>query len=146
MKINLPQSKENTILKVKKSRTQKFAFNFSFLTRNSKYNLDKNSKTVTKDVRLKLIEKIYALSQDDIITVLSYNKEQGLEKIPQEEVKIKLNPEFTKKGNNDSSRYDDCEDDYWVFRLNKLGRVIGKKYYNIFYIMSIDTSFNQYKH
>lgn len=45
-----------------------------------------------------------------------------------------------------SNRYKECEDDYWVFRLGDLGRIIGKKNSNIFYVMSIDASFDQYDH
>ena len=127
--------------KIRKHHTSRFAFNFSFLTPDSKYNLDKNSRTINKKVKLKLLDKIRELSQEDTVAVLGYNKRQGLEQIPEAEVRLRIHPEFRK-----SQRYDECDDDYWVFRLGKLGRVIGKKNNNIFYIMSIDTSFDQYDH
>lgn len=127
--------------RIRNTHTSRFAFNFSFLTRDSKYNLDSNSKTINKKVRLKLLERIYQLSQEDIVRVLGYDKQQGLEQIPEEKVKLRIHPEF-----KTSERYNECEDDYWVFRIGKLGRVIGKKNKNLFYVMSIDASFNQYNH
>jgi hypothetical protein len=88
-----------------------------------------------------LIDRLRELSQDDLVTVLGYDKKQGLEKIPVKAVKLRVNPEFRTSG-----RFDNCEEGYWVFRLGKLGRVIGKKNENIFYLMSIDASFDQYQH
>ena len=122
-------------VKIRKYHTSRLAFNFSFLTPVSKYNLDKNSKTVNNKVKLKLLDKIRELSQEDIVAVLGYNKYQGLERIPEEKVRLRIHPEFKR-----SKRYDECDDDYWVFRLGKLGRVIGKRN------MSIDASFDQYDH
>lgn len=69
------------------------------------------------------------------------NKREGLEKIPESNVKLSIHPDF-----KSSKRYDECDDDFWVFRLGNLGRVIGKINENIFYIMSIDASFDQYNH
>lgn len=126
---------------IKKFQPNRFAFNFSFLTPDRKYNLNRRSKTVTKRVRLKLIDRIYQLSQNDIVTILNYDRKQGLERIPESAVKLSIHPGFIS-----SHRYDNCEDDYWVFRLGNVGRVIGKKNNNIFYLMSIDASFDQYHH
>lgn len=119
---------------------ERFAFNFSFLTPDKKYNLD--GKQVEKKTRIKLLDKMYSLSQKDLVELLSRDdKYNGLEKIPENEIKnLRIHPIFKK------TRYDSCEDDFWVFQLSKQGRVIGKKYKNIFYIMSIDTKFNQYDH
>lgn len=128
-------------VKIRKHHEERLAFNFSFLTQNAKYNLDHRSKTINQKVRLKLIEQIYQLSQDDIVTVIGSRKALGLEKMPEAAVRLSMHPEFKR-----SERYDECEPDYWVFRLGKLGRVIGKKNGNIFYIMSIDASFDQYQH
>lgn len=125
--------------KIFKNHTERLAFNFSFLTKDSKHNLSGNSKYVTKDVKLKLLQKIEFLSKADITAVLNYSKKTGLEKLPENEVKISIHPEF-------GDRYQSCGSDYWVFRLGKLGRVIGKKNNNIFYVLSIDTLFKQYKH
>lgn len=127
--------------RIRAHHTDRLAFNFSFLTKDSKHNLNKNSKTINKRVRLKLLERISQLSQDDIIVVLGYDKHQGLEKMPESEVRINIHPEF-----KSSKRIYECEDDFWVFQLAKQGRVIGKKNNNIFYIMSVDASFKQYNH
>lgn len=118
-----------------------FAFNFSFLTKDSKYNLDERSKTVNQRVRLKILSRVQQLSQEEIITVLGYDKRQGLEKLPEGAVRLRKHPEFIA-----SQRDQECESDFWVFRLGKLGRVIGKKNQNLFYILSIDASFDQYAH
>lgn len=127
--------------KIKLHHTSRFAFNFSFLTKESKYNLDSRGNTIDNRVRLKLLERIYQLSQEDIVRILGLNKKQGLEKIPEEKVRLRIHSDF-----KSSNRYKECEDDYWVFRLGNLGRVIGKKNSNIFYVMSIDASFDQYDH
>lgn len=124
-----------------KHHVDRFAFNFSFLTRDSKYNLDGRSKTINKKVRLKLLDRINQLSQDDRVVILNRDKREGLEKIPESNVKLSIHPDF-----KSSKRYDECDDDFWVFRLGNLGRVIGKINENIFYIMSIDASFDQYNH
>lgn len=127
--------------RIKNAHTSRFAFNLSFLTRDSKYNLDSRGNTIDNRVRLKLLERIYQLSQEDIVRILGLNKKQGLEKIPEEKVRLRIHSDF-----KSSNRYKECEDDYWVFRLGNLGRVIGKKNSNIFYVMSIDASFDQYDH
>lgn len=127
--------------RIRNPYTTRLAFNFSFLTKDSKYNLDSSSKTINKKVRLKLLDRIYQLSQNDIISVMGYSKEQGFEKISEDNVKISVNSEFKA-----SNRHQECDDGYWVFRLGKLGRVIGKKNDNIFYVLSIDASFDQYDH
>ena len=124
--------------KIEKAPQERLAFNFSFLTPDKKYNYE-GSKD--KKMKLKLLDKIYFLSQKDMIDLLSHDdKYSGLEKLDDSEVNIRINPGFKKK------RYDLCEDGFWIFQLNRIGRVIGKKYKNIFYIMSIDTKFKQYDH
>lgn len=124
-----------------KHHDDRFAFNFSFLTKDSKYNLDSRSKTINKKVRLKLLDRITQLSQDDRVVILNRDKREGLEKMPENKVRLSIHPDFKK-----SKRYDECDDDFWVFRIGNLGRVIGKINENIFYIMSIDASFDQYNH
>lgn len=124
-----------------KQHIDRFAFNFSFLTRDSKYNLDGRSKTINNRVRLKLLDRINQLSQNDKVVILNCDKREGLEKMPESYVKLSIHPDF-----KSSKRYDECDDDFWVFRLGNLGRVIGKINENIFYIMSIDASFDQYNH
>lgn len=121
--------------------TSRLAFNFSFLTNTTQYNLKKNNKNVNNKIRLKLLEKIATLSEEDKILILNRSKEQGLELMPEEQVKLRINQEFRTSG-----RYDECDDDYWVFRLSKKGRVIGKISDNIFYILAVDPKFDLYKH
>lgn len=124
--------------RIEKAPQERLAFNFSFLTLDKKYNYEGSND---KKMKLKLLDKIYFLSQKDMIDLLSHDdKYSGLEKLDDSEVNIRINPEFKKK------RYDLCEDGFWIFQLNRIGRVIGKKYKNIFYIMSIDTKFKQYDH
>lgn len=127
--------------RIRQHHTSRFAFNFSFLTQDSKYNLDKSSKTIGKGVRLKLLDRINQLSQNDKVVILNLDRREGLEKLLESNVKLRIHPDF-----KSSKRYDECDDDFWVFRLAKLGRVIGKINENIFYIMSIDASFDQYNH
>ena len=142
MKINNSYSGPKFSKTVKiKHHIDHFAFNFSFLTKDSKYNLDSRSKTINKKVRLKLLDRITQLSQDDRVVILNRDKREGLEKMPENKVRLSIHPDFKK-----SKRYDECDDDFWVFRFGDLGRAIGKINENIFYIMSIDASFDQYNH
>lgn len=143
MKIkNNKQSENFDKLKIKRHSDQRLVFNFSFLTLDNKYNLNSHSKTINKNIRLKLLEKIYQLSQVDINTVLGYKKEQGLEKISEAEMKsFNMHPDFIK-----SRRKNECDEYCWIFRLSKKGRVIGKMNDNIFYIIKIDTDFKSYNH
>ncbi|MCT3341652.1 hypothetical protein EFP49_02305 [Lactobacillus johnsonii] len=124
-----------------KHHTSRLAFNFSFLTNATQYNLKKNNKNVNNKIRLKLLEKIATLSEEDKVLILNRPKDQGLELLPEEQVKLRINQEF-----KDSGRYEECDDNYWVFRLSKKGRVIGKISDNIFYILAVDPKFDLYKH
>lgn len=83
MKINNSYSGPKFSKTVKiKHHIDRFAFNFSFLTKDSKYNLDSRSKTINKKVRLKLLDRITQLSQDDRVVILNRDKREGLEKCP----------------------------------------------------------------
>lgn len=125
--------------KISKPPVERFAFNFSFLTPERDYNLE--GKQVEKKHRLKLLDKIYMLSQKDIVELVSHDdKRNGLEQIPESQIKLRMDRIFKQ------TRNDSCEENYWVFRLGDQGRVIGKKYKNVFYILSIDTKFKQYDH
>lgn len=141
MKINpnFPELTQKT--RIRHQHQDYFAFNLSFLTRDAKYNLDARSKTVNQRVRLKLLSRLHQLSQDEIVTVLGYDKRQGLEKLPEAAVSLSTHPAFSA-----SRRYQECEDDYWVFRLGNVGRVIGKKNQNLFYLLGIDARFDRYAH
>lgn len=137
---------ENISLKKKKNKVKvglhfqpdRLAFNFSFLTEERKYNL--NSKGINKNVTNALVKKLYFLSQKDLTTTLYLPKETGLERLDIE-MRFRQHSDFSKSG-----RELDCWDGYWCFRLNKLGRVIGKITGTTFYVLCIDTSFDAYDH
>lgn len=136
---NYQSKRFNQNLTISKRPARRLAFNFSFLTPDRNYNLQ--GKQIEKNIKAKLLDKIYYLSQKDIVDLFSHDdKYNGLEKLPESEVSLRFHPLFKK------TRYDDCETGFWVFQLNKKGRVIGKKNRNLFYIMSIDTKFKQYQH
>lgn len=118
---------------------KKLVFNLSFLTPDKKYSPLENQ--IPKNIKLKLLEKIIHLSTDDCVSVLGWDKEKGLEKIPEAQVSLRQHSDF-KKG--DRSKF--CDEYYWVFRLSNKARVIGKMINTTFYIMSVDTKFDQYKH
>lgn len=129
----------STKQEISSHKVSRLAFNFSFFTKDKDYNL--NSKLITHKVKNKLLEKILSLSEEDKVIILNRSKEQGLELLPEDEVNLRVNPEFKSSG-----RFANCEEDYWIFRLNKLGRVVGKINKNIFYILAIDVKFDLYNH
>lgn len=63
------------------------------------------------------------------------------ERIPEHEIKLVVDPEFIQ-----SKRYQECLREFWVFRLAKSGRVIGKLQTTTFYVLGVDTSFDLYQH
>ena len=110
-------------------------FNFSYLISDKKYNHTQMEYKVHK----KLLERICTLSTHDFVTVKSWKKEEGFEKL-----KIKkLNPPtpFITSGRDEKAG-----PEFWVFRLNKLGRVVCKRIETTFYIIAIDTTFDLYDH
>lgn len=145
MKLSIKSNYQGPLFKnpkIKKHFRKKLVFNFSFLTPDKKYNLDPNSPKINNKIRLKLLERIYQLSQSDFVEVLNWNKKIGLEQIPEKEMKkFHFHPEFIK-----SKRADRCDDQCWIFRLGNKGRVIGKMNDNLFYIIKIDADFDGYKH
>lgn len=118
---------------------QRLAFNFSFVTANRKYNF--SGKHFDKHVKNKFVEKMIRLSTDDLVTVLGWPKESGVENLPDQAVKLALNAEFVASG-----RAATCLAGMWIFRLAKSGRVIGKIKGTTFYILAIDTTFDLYQH
>ncbi|MEE8850367.1 hypothetical protein [Lacticaseibacillus paracasei] len=121
-------------------RTERLTFNFSFLTADKKYSIAGLSHEDSK-IHKKILERIEALSRRDKTLIFIDGKESGLETLPQEEVHFRLNSEYI-----DSKRDAQAGTKYWVFRLNKQGRVIGKIIGNIFYVLAVDTSFDAYRH
>lgn len=136
LKIHDTEPSEDKIV-IRKYQDQRLTFNFSFLTGDKTYNLSK----CDRKVKSKLVERIENLSQEDVTAVLNRTKEVGLEKIPNDEITgLRIHNVFK------DTRENECNKDFWVFRLSKLGRVIGKMNKNIFYILAIDTKFKLYDH
>lgn len=126
---------------IEKHHDKRYAFNFSYITRDDEYCLSKDNKYLTNKVRAKFIERICKLSEQDVVSLCFTGKKQGIEKIKESSVSLNILPEFKSSG-----RYDECESDFRVFRLSTKGRVIGKVNDNIFYIMGVDARFDSYKH
>ncbi len=129
---------------LKRRKTLRFtpdrlAFNFSFITRDHKYNFE--DKSFSKLAKVKVFDKLLRLSVERYHAVLGWPKRLGLENIPEKEVALALHPEFTK-----SLRYQDCLPGFWVFRISDTGRVIGKIQETTFYVLAVDTKFKLYKH
>lgn len=128
-----PKIKSNKLEDFKPEYVQ---FNFSFITKHEKYNLENNDSIHTL-----LLEKIYYLSSMDWVQVLALRKEQGIETLSSHALKkFTIPPEFKDR------RDDYCTDKFFVFRLRNQGRVIGKMIDKTFYILAIDTTFDLYKH
>ncbi|MFC6288758.1 hypothetical protein [Levilactobacillus angrenensis] len=118
---------------------QRFAFNFSFVTSNRKYNF--SGKHFDKSIKNKLVEKMIRLSNDDLVTVLGWPKESGVENLPDHAVRLAVNAEFVTSG-----RAAACLAGMWIFRLAKSSRVVGKIKGTTFYVLAIDTTFDLYQH
>lgn len=116
---------------------ERFTFNFSFITNKKEYDI----KHCEPRVKKKLLEKLEFLSSKDKVAIMGLSKEQTFEIIPEKEVSISPHTDFVSSG-----RADKAQDGYYVFRLNKLGRVIGKVIDNTFYITAVDTNFDLYDH
>jgi len=117
----------------------KIVFNFSFVTDDKKYGF--RSKGFDQKVQKKFMERMVFLSSVDFDVLLGLPRESGLETISEDKVHFRVDTEFKSSG-----RHQDCLNDFWVFRLNKLGRVIGKIFDKTFYILCIDTTFDAYDH
>lgn len=122
-------------VRLKKRHSEYIVFNFSFIDKN--LGLDRLETRTAK----KFFERIGSLSTLSIDKLLQIKKEQGLEFVPDKQVKLTVSQEFMQSG-----RHHDCHKDMCVFRLNKEGRVIGKLQDNIFYVLGVDTDFKAYKH
>lgn len=123
-------------------------FNFSFLTKNDKYNL--SSKKLSHNHKHYLLERIAEMSKKDMIELTANtNKKLGLEKIAHFSKKDKLSclnidPIFT-----NSFRDGLAGGGFWIFRLCPNNnpyetRIIGKLIKNTFYVMFIDCNHDLY--
>jgi len=144
-KISFQDSYTNTekpTIDIKKAiefEPSRLTFNFSFITRDRKYNF--SSKGCNKNVKNNILDKIVRLSSESFVSILGWPREQGIERMPESDVGISINPEFIS-----SKRHASCLEDLWVFRLSKHGRIIGKIQDKTFYVLAIDTTFDAYKH
>lgn len=116
---------------------ERFTFNFSFITNKKEYDISHREPRVKK----KLLEKLEFLSSNDMVAIMALPREKGIEIMAENDVKISPHTDFIGSGRADKS-----QDGYYIFRLNKLGRVVGKVIENIFYITAIDTKFDLYEH
>lgn len=115
---------------------ERIVFNFSFVTSKKGYGLDNlDGKTLKK-----LFEVMQKLSSEKLTIVKTWPRQDGIEVIDKLKYSV-ISSEF-----DNSERSKKCLDGYRVFRISKLGRVIGKMYENTFYILAIDTRFNLYDH
>lgn len=130
-KISIDQSKD--------FKPSRLVFNFSFVTSDNKYNFE--GKHFDKRLKLALLQNIIKLSSSDLLTIFSWHKQTGFEALPLESVHFSVNREFVATGRSAA-----CLDSYWIFRLNKLGRVIGRINGATFYILCIDATFDTYDH
>lgn len=117
-------------------RYDRLSFNFSFLTSDKNYNLEKLESSHQK----KLLKKMKTLSSDHVTRVKLLRKEQGFEFIEILKKSITIS-EFINSG-----RFAECDSKYCIFRISNSGRVIGKIYNNLFYVLAIDTQFDLYEH
>lgn len=128
---------EKVSLKERMVVSENFTFNFSFITNDKNYDIaHRESK-----VKVKLVERLVALSDVDKNAIMARPKEQGIEILSERDVNVTPHTDFI-----NSDRASKAQNGYYIFRLSKLGRVIGKVIENIFYIMEIDTKFDRYNH
>lgn len=120
-------------------KSARFTFNFSFATREKAYNF--TSQHFDKLVKNKFVEKLIRLSTADVVTVMGWPKQTGLEKLADTDVRLSINPEFIQSG-----RHEACVAGLWIFRLAKSGRVVGKINGTVFYVLAVDTKFDLYHH
>lgn len=133
-------NKESKKIKINENFSpSRIRFNLSFMTNDKKYNLQ--NKSLSPKEKSKILEKMEFLSKSDYVHILNLPKTTGLEKINESEVKLRKNSDFTSSGRNKL-----CDEYFWIFRISYKGRVIGKAHDLDFYIMSVDVSFDAYKH
>lgn len=115
----------------------KIAYNFSYLSKDKDYILDKSDKKE----KIKLLERMLYFSNMDKIEATGLDKRKGFELIEESECKAHIDSEFKKSG-----RDDECENKLYIFRLGRDARVIGKFNDNILYILFIDKHLKAYDH
>lgn len=136
LKKNQPEVSTKLDVDKRLMRCDRMSFNFSFLTNDKQFNLDKLQPVNHK----KLLNKLKLLSAHNVTKVKLLPKEQGIEFIESLKKSITIT-EFQSSG-----RFDECDNNYCVFRISNVGRVIGKLNNNLFYVLAIDTKFSLYDH
>ncbi|QHJ76639.1 MAG: hypothetical protein [Bacteriophage sp.] len=136
LKKNQPESSTKLDVAKRLMRYDRMSFNFSFLTNDRQFNLD----TLQPVNHKKLLNKLKLLSAHNVTKVKLLPKEQGIEFIESLKKSITIT-EFKSSG-----RFDECDNNYCVFRISNVGRVIGKINNNLFYVLAIDTKFSLYDH
>jgi hypothetical protein len=146
LKLKLKSSSYDKISKedIKSFRPTHIKFNFSFLTTNNDFSFE--NPDFNEKHKAALLDRIYMLSREELVKILNYKKNIGLEFIEEDSFKRKVSYheqfdkiEFRKSGT----------DKFAVFRLypnnNPIpARVIGKLVKNIFYVMFIDLNHELY--
>ena len=64
------RTRKSNASRIRRTYKTYFAFNFSFLTRDKRYNLNTNKNSIDRNVQAKLLEKIEKLSIEEISVVL----------------------------------------------------------------------------
>lgn len=131
---------------IKKNSPTHIKFNYSFITNNSRYHYENGS--FTDKFKLEFLQRTFALSQKELVHILAYRKNIGIEFLEKEQIikDVKYNPRFDEV----EYRKKESGGKFAVFRIhtnnNPLpSRVIGKLINNVFYIMFIDLEHELYK-
>lgn len=132
---------EENKIPIIKANNKHIVFNFSYMTKHKKYSMD----VIKRDNKIKalLLDKLFELSIDDKVTILNLSKKRGFEKLHISQLKHDIH---CREFSDERVEYLKNKDDFWVFRLGQLGRVIGQFHDHIFYVMAIDTKFDLYNH
>ncbi|PEL08195.1 hypothetical protein [Bacillus sp. AFS017336] len=142
--LNFKKQKENGTLKeeLEKFKPTHLKFNFSFITSNNNYSFKNQKFTLVH--KAQLMDRIYALSDEEYTIIANRPKSIGFEFIPIKTT-VKYNEAFDQSGFRKRASHK-----YMVIRLypncNPLpSRIIGKMVDKIFYVLYIDMNHSLYK-
>ncbi len=88
------RTRKSNASRIRRTYKTYFAFNFSFLTRDKRYNLDKNNNSIDKNCPGEVVGENREALYEEISVVLGWAKEQGLEQLPDNVVSLSINPFF----------------------------------------------------
>lgn len=147
-KIKFKQKDNNKISKndIKNNKPTHLKFNYSFITNNNRYSY--KNEEFNGDHKLNFLNRIFQLSEKELIEIMAYSKNIGLEFIEKKDFKKDI--EYNKKFEDVEYRKKETDGKYAIFRLypnnNPLpSRIIGKLINNVFYIMYLDLKHELYK-